>query len=284
MAHDNHHFVPAFLLREWEAGADKKLTSFRWSRDSVVDSRFKAKSVAKQRHLYSTSTDEGRLDNKMERDFMGPVVDEPAAIAHQIMLTQGIDALSADHWRYWARFLVCQMMRVPKMVAHVKLRGREILMRGDEPVAADALKAGEPQVTLAEWLLEQKPTLFDDLGIDTLPFIVNSKLLNGVFLGATWGVRQLKWAKHNYVISDTPLVYEGQMNSDFLFALPLAPTVLFVAYSNEAVTGKNLDEASHNKLVVTMNHTQADQADSYVFATDNKQRALVARYLTKPTA
>jgi len=46
MAHDNHHFVPAFLLREWEAGEDKKLTSFRWSRGAVVDSRFKAKSVA----------------------------------------------------------------------------------------------------------------------------------------------------------------------------------------------------------------------------------------------
>ncbi|MBK7616738.1 MAG: DUF4238 domain-containing protein [Burkholderiales bacterium] len=284
MAHDNHHFVPAFLLREWEAGADKKLTSFRWSRGAVVESRFKAKSVAKQRHLYSTSTDEGRPDNKLERDFMGPVVDEPAAIAHRVMLTHGIDTLTEGQRRDWARFLVCQMMRVPKMVAHVKLRGRDILMRGDEPVAADALLPGEPQVSLANWLLEHKPTLFDDLGIHTLPYIVQSKLLNGVFLGATWGIRQLNWAKHNYVISDTPLVYEGQMNSDFLFALPLTPTILFVAYSNDAVTGKNLDEASHNKLVVTMNRTQADQADTFIFATDNLQRALVARYLRKPTA
>lgn len=284
MAHDNHHFVPAFLLREWEAGEDKKLTSFRWSRGAVVDSRFKAKSVAKQRHLYSTTTDEGRPDNKLERDFMGPVVDEPAAIAHRVMLTHGIDALTEAQWRDWARFLVCQMMRVPKMVAHVRLRGREILMRGDEPVAADALQPGEPQVSLANWLLEHKPTLFDDLGIDTLPYIVQSKLLNGVFLGATWTIRQLKWAKHNYVISDTPLVYEGQMNSDFLFALPLAPTVLFAAYSNEAVTGKNLDGASHNKLVVTMNRTQANQADTFIFATDSKQRALVTRYLRKPAA
>ena len=284
MAHDNHHFVPAFLLREWEGGEDKKLTSFRWSRGAVVDSRFKAKSVAKQRHLYSTSTNEGRPDNKLERDFMGPVVDEPAAIAHRVMLTHGIDALTEDLWRDWARFLVCQMMRVPKMVAYVKLRGREILMRGDEPVAADALLPGERQVSLANWLLEHQPTLFDDLGIDTLPYIVQSKLLNGVFLGAIWGIRKLKWAKHKYVISDTPLVYEGQMNSDFLFALPLTPTVLFVAYSNEAVTGKNLDEASHDKLVVTMNRTQADQADTFIFATDNKQRALAARYLRKPTA
>ncbi|MFY7866382.1 DUF4238 domain-containing protein [Roseateles sp.] len=283
MAHDIHHFVPAFLLREWETGEDQKLTSFRWSRGAVVDSRFKAKSVAKQRHLYSKTSDEGRPDNKLERDFMGPVVDEPAAIAHQMMVTQGIHALSEGQRRDWARFLVCQMIRVPKMVVHLKLRGREILMRGDEPVSADALQPGDPPVSLANWLLEHKPTLFDDLGIETLPYIVQSKLLNGVFLGATWGIKQIKWAKHNYVISDTPLVYEGKMNSDFLFALPLTPTVLFVAYSNEAVTGKHLDEASHNKLVVTMNRTQADQADTYVFATDNKQRALVARYLRKPT-
>lgn len=126
-------------------------------------------------------------------------LDEPAAIAHQVMLTRGIDALTEDQWRDWSRFLVCQMMRVPKMVAHVKLRGREILMRGDEPVAEDVLQPGEPQVSLANWQLEHKPTLFDDLGIDTLPYIVQSKLLNGVFLGATWGIRQLKWAKHNYV-------------------------------------------------------------------------------------
>lgn len=283
MAHDNHHFVPAFLLREWETGQDKKLTSFRWARGDVVDGRYKAKSVAKQRHLYSTTTDEGRPENKLERDFMGPVVDGPAAIAHRVMLTRGIGALSEDQWRDWARFLVCQMVRVPKMVAHLKLRGREILMRGEEPVAADALQPGEPEVSLAKWLLEHKPTLFDDLGIDTLPHVVQSELLNGVFLGATWGIKQLKWAKHNFVVSDTPLVYEGQMNSDFLFAMPLTPTVLFVAYSNEAVTGKNLDEASHSKLVVTMNRAQADQADTFIFATDNKQRGLVARYLRKPT-
>lgn len=283
MAHDNHHFVPAFLLREWEAGEDNKLTSFRWARGAVFGSRFKAKSVAKQRHLYSTTSDEGRADNKLERDFMGPMVDDPAAIAHRVMLTHGIRALTEDQCRDWARFLVCQMMRVPKMVAHVKLRGREILMRGDEPVAADALQPGEPQVSLANWLLEHKPTLFDDLGMYTLPYIVQSKLLNGVFLGATWSIRQLKWAKHNYVIGDTPLVYEGQMNSDFLFALPMTPTVLFVAYSNEEVTGRNLDTDSHNKLAVTMNRTQASQADTFIFATDNQQRALVARYLRKPT-
>lgn len=52
MAHDEHHFVPAFLLREWQTGDDDKLTSLRWARGALVANRYKAKSVAKQRHLY----------------------------------------------------------------------------------------------------------------------------------------------------------------------------------------------------------------------------------------
>lgn len=282
MAHDEHHFVPAFLLRKWENGKDKKLTSFRWARGKVFDSRFKAKSVAKQRHLYSTTDELGRRDNKLEREFMGPMVDDPAALVHELMLTKGIEALSEDQWRDWSRFLVCQFMRTPSMVQRVRVRGREILMQGTEPVAADVLAPGEPAVPLADWLLEHKPTLFDDLGIDTLPYIVESKLLNGVFLGATWAIRKLKGTRFNYIISDTPLIYEGQMQSDFLFALPLTPTVLFVAYSNEEVTGQNLDRASSYELVTTFNKAQTTQADTYVFATDSMQRGLMERYLRKP--
>ena len=198
MAHNEHHFVPAFLLREWQTGDDDKLTSLRWARGDVVANRYKAKSVAKQRHLYTTGLAEGRPDNKLERDFMGPKVDDPAAVAHRVMLIEGIEALNEQHWLDWARFLVCQMMRTPKMVAHVRLRGREILMGDHELVEADVLEPGEVQMPLSQWLEEHRPGLFDDLGIDTLPHIVNSSLLNGVFLKATWAIREIKHAKFDF--------------------------------------------------------------------------------------
>ena len=281
MAHDEHHFVPAFLLREWQTGEDDKLTSLRWAKGAVVANRYKAKSVAKQRHLYSTGLAERRPDNKLEREFMGPRVDNPAAIAHQVMLKEGIEALNEQHWRDWARFLVCQMMRTPKMVTHVRLRGREILMRGDEPVAADVLEPEEPQVPLAQWLEEHKPGLFDDLGIVTLPYIVNSELLNGIFLEATWATRNIEHARFDFLVSDTPLVYEGKMNSNFLFALPLSPRKLFMAYS-DAQTGENVKKTKADAVAITFNRAQADQADSYVFSTNDKQRAVVVRYLRKP--
>ena len=160
MAHDQHHFVPAFLLREWQTGEDNKLTSLQWARSIVVANRYKAKSVAKQRHLYATGLAEGRPDNKLEREFMGPKVDDPAAVSHQLMLTDGIEALNEQHWVDWARFLVCQMVRTPRIVAHVRHQGREILMHGDEPVDAGVLEPGEPLTPLSQWLEEHKPGLF----------------------------------------------------------------------------------------------------------------------------
>lgn len=283
MTHDVHHFVPAFLLREWQTGEDGKLTSFRWARDTVVHRPYKAKSVAKQRHLYATGLTEKRPDNKMEREFMGPKVDEPAAIAHQIMLRDCIGALNEQHRQDWARFLVCQMVRTPKMIAHIRLRGQDILMHGDDPETTRALASDEPLVPLAQWLEERKPGLFDDLGIHTLPFIVNSVRLNDVFLKATWVTRDIKHARFDFLIGDTPLVYEGQMNSNFLFALPLSPRKLFIAYSDPQAI-KYVMKATADMVAITFNRSQVNQADRYVFSTNHKQLAIVVRLLRKSGA
>lgn len=247
----------------------------------MVLSRFKAKSVAKRRHLYSTGLAEGRPVNLVETDFMTPIVDGPAALVHQELLAGRLQGLTAQQCENWARFLVSQLVRVPAMVAHVQTRGRQILMRGDEPVAADMLSPGEQQVPLSDWLAANMPGLFDDLGINTLPHIITSQLLNSVFLDATWGVHVVKHTPFDLLISDQPLLYEGQMKANFLFALPLSPRVLFTAFSDPE-TGKNLKKASKQKLVVTFNRSQVGQAHTYVYASDGAQGRLVERHLRRP--
>jgi hypothetical protein len=68
-----------------------------------------------------------------------------------------------------------------------------------------------------------------------------------MFLGATWGVHVVMHTLFDLVIGDEPLVYEGKMNSNFLFAIPLSPRVLFTAFSDPE-TGRNLRSASKQKL------------------------------------
>ena len=282
MANMHHHFVPAFLLREWESGDDKKLTSLRWDRGKVVASRFKAKAVAKRRHLYATGVAQGRPQNRVETEFMTPHVDNPAALVHQELLAGRLQELNEEQRRSWAMFLVAQLVRVPSMVAKVQFRGQQVLLRGNELVAPDKLQPGEEQVPLSELLKANMPGLFDDLGLDTLPHIMSSQVLNQMFLGATWGVHVVMHTLFDLVIGDEPLVYEGKMNSNFLFAIPLSPRVLFTAFSDPE-TGRNLRSASKQKLVVTFNRSQVDQADTYVYASTDAQKNLVVRYLRRPS-
>lgn len=77
------------------------------------------------------------------------------------------------------------------------------------------------------------------------------------------------------------MVYEGKMNASFLFALPLSPRKLFIAYSNPR-TGENVKKTKADAVAITFNRTQVNQAESYVFSTNDKQRALVVRHLRKP--
>jgi hypothetical protein len=44
-SHQNHHYVPAFLLREWQQ-ADNKLTQFTWENNRFITSRRQAKWAA----------------------------------------------------------------------------------------------------------------------------------------------------------------------------------------------------------------------------------------------
>ena len=64
--HVAHHFVPDFLLRNWHSTPEEKLTHFEWVFGKLDVQEYKAKHVAKQKHLYSTVQQDGTHDTSLE--------------------------------------------------------------------------------------------------------------------------------------------------------------------------------------------------------------------------
>jgi hypothetical protein len=252
----------------------------RWVNDKVLPSRCKAGSVARLEHLYSTEIESQEPDTRVEREFMGPKVDDPAARALNTLLTSGVTSLSDSQREDWARFLVCQMIRVPGMVAHIRLRGREILMEDMEPDFVESIQHSEHKQPLSQYVLQHAPSLFDDLGIMTLPHIVRSSKLNQVFLDAHWMLKSVRRARFDLLIGDKPLIYEGQMNNDFLFALPVTPNMVFFTF-NSLLTGTTLKSLTDTGAVCNLNRQSVVQANASVFSTGDGQISFVAKYLRK---
>jgi hypothetical protein len=83
--HKSHRFVPAFLLGRWESGPRALLVAFRRENGRFLSSRHEAKAVAKRNHLNSMCRQAPQLDTSLERDYMGPEIDDKAAITLDAM-------------------------------------------------------------------------------------------------------------------------------------------------------------------------------------------------------
>jgi Protein of unknown function (DUF4238) len=218
-------------------------------------------------------------DVKVERDFLGPRVDDPAAVVHKKILVTGVRSLQVEERQRWSSFLVSLMLRLPRMMKHMRARGRDVLAAGLEQAPNEYLEARgeESESSLLAWVERNHPDVLDDLGVMTLPHLVFSERLNGAILNAKWATRPLPNARFDLLVSDKPLSYVGSFDSSFLFALPLAPRLAFIAFNDDR-TWANVLQRSDDVFVREMNLAIAG-ADTYVYATDARQESFVEKYL-----
>ena len=131
-----HHYIPRFLLRGWENGKDKKLSQMRWIRGQIAEKRYKAKSVANERHLYSMKKFSEEPNPEIEPKFMSKHVDDPAAIVHKVLIATGFDGMSEDQRCTWTLFLVSLVFRGPGAVEDIREKGIDAI-RSQFPVGVE---------------------------------------------------------------------------------------------------------------------------------------------------
>lgn len=279
-SHTNNHFVPAFLLREWHSAQSKKLHQFRWVNGKIRVNEYSAQHVAKTKYLYSKRLRTSTPDVSLERDYFSPKIDDPASKVHRSLLSSGIESLNIGEREVWSKFLVAQMIRVPSMLAHVRQRGQEMLR--DKLIISPTGEYSIPGEVLSEeligWLKREAPDLFDDFGLDAIPHVIESKLLNSALLGSDWNVLDLSKSRMDLLIGDRPVIQIGGLAEDYLVGLPLSPSKLFLAikHPNAFRKIKTTDKTLITKLV---NKDTVRQAIYFVYSTSRIHEPLIKRVL-----
>lgn len=277
--HQEHHYIPYFLLKQWHGGTDRLLSRWSWLRGALHHQRCSAKGNAVATGLYSLRG--GSSPNVIEREFFQSV-DANAAAVHRRFVTWSHGEYRAEGRIAWSTFLVSLMLRTPSKVAEIRRKGAEGF--GEEaaknPDEYTALASETDPASLTEWVRANAPTVFDDLGIATLPSIVTSEVLNPPILAAHWRIMKLR-SPISLVIGDCPLVYVGAMSKSFLLALPLSPSHVFLAFNNPD-TGKRIGTLTPLRLSKDLNKASVGNAQQYVYAGDETHRVLVEKHLRQP--
>lgn len=282
--HRDQHYVPAFLLRAWQSPTGK-LREFTWGGDGrLIISERSARRVATLRHLYSARRQDKEPDVSLEKDYLGPRIDDPAAVVYAAILEGRFEHLEPVEVQVWSRFLVAQMIRVPSMVAHLRRRGRELLGKAfeDNPAEYDAVRGDADEGTLLEWVEKHQPHVFEDFGVGMLRDMVEADVINRAMVRSTWALLKLDEARCDLLIGDKPFLKIGMLDEDYLVAMPIAPKRLFVAYT-ELAQFRSLVNRSHTEIVRAANRSMVAQAEVSVYATNTEHEALVRKLLAKPT-
>ncbi len=274
------HYVPKFLLKQWHSGADNSLTKHHRVRGEFVCERATANQVGFERHLYSYLKPGGQMDTAVERDFMGPFVDDPAAKAHRAMLAGGIDALDEDLRGYWAQFMVSLYLRVPMTMDVLHEKARAILGRhlDDDP---DFGRQYDPGTTTRQWVDKYYPEAYAEVAVNVLPHLIQSDNLFAQMIKGHWEMRTLRpGCRFDLVVADHALLYAGALDAAFLLIVPLSPRCAFINYDTPN-TWANVCKASDAQFTRAVNGHSVRFAQRYVYASDNRHAAFVDKHLRR---
>jgi hypothetical protein len=240
-----HHYVPRFLLSQW--ATDGKFVAYYFQAQAakvIENARASVASACQIRDLntYFDVPVSGR--DFPETAFFTPRVDTPAANALQVMVANGVRALTPEQRTDWARFIVSFGVRTPEALRQMgpeETRKAFALVeaRAKGPPEAESKVSAAIQNSMRK--LERNFPLNIAMDLSTDP----AKLM--AVNGMLWWIR--RWPRPMILIGDRPLLTAPRVqypcgiplnDRSCLIALPIAPNAVFFASASSKTKNKML--------------------------------------------
>jgi hypothetical protein len=272
-SHENHHFIPAAFLAEWEVGQPggvPRLSAFACKHGQVRSRARRAKSVAKVVGLYAWRGVPAEQRNQLEAEVFQRI-DNDGAIVHQRLLRNDVE-LDARSQSDWTRFVVSLLLRLPPIIRYYFARTPHILngiSEGDTPELAERFR---------EVVRQLGPALPENMTLGAIRDLMGECKAHYALTAATWTIRDVSQARTDLILGDNPVLRYGPMTESHLLVLPISPVKLFIA-SSEASCLERLAALPDDEIVFWTNRDSAAQAYQYVYATGEHHRRLARRRL-----
>lgn len=278
-AHVYHHYVPRFYLNRWTV--NNQITRFQWINNQFECRLIGIKRTAGMNHLYALKhyPQDPQL---LERDFMGPLIDGPAAEVCQ-HLCQSSAPLTGNQRASWTRFLMSLRIRGPEVIDRLRTEAEEELRQNlmASPEEYNKLRSPEDPVNLYDYLEKLRPGFVADFGIRMLPDLLNDGPIFKKIYEMYWWTHSFDGASVNLLTSDSPLIIStGINNGNCVIALPLSPSLCFFATHN-LKTASRVASRPASRLARALNLETVKQARQFVYSNNQLQKKFIEKHLKK---
>ena len=281
----NHHYLPVFYLKQW-ARPDGLLTQYsRPYRKVVADPKAPA-SVGYKPSLYALEGYAADQRNTIEKNFMAPVVDDPAAQALHVLIEHDNSKLTPELRQAWTRFVMSLHVRHPAGVEQITQQAAHSLRQSllANPEEYDAVRGADDPPTLLEWVDQNVPVVLDNYGKLLLPGIITHEDIGNAIIHMRWWTVGITQDFPDMLTCDRPLyLSQGVADERCFIALPLSPRFIFVATRNPA-TFDNVMAHGIEAVTKSLNEILVTQADKYVYGAHDRHLRFVENRLRRSEA
>ena len=276
----DHHFIPAFLLKQW-AGENGKLIEYTIKHGKLIAKSVGPHSTGYEFDLYAFNELAPDVRQYIEQHFFN-YADNIASIALERHLAGSREPWSAELLSAWSRFVIGIHLRHPDAVPELRTAAQSIWEGSGRASQSsyEAIRKPEDPKTFDEYLETRDPLIAAKMRMNMVIKSFDNDILGTHINGMKWGVVDVSASPIRLLLSDRPVEFSNLKEPRGFVSLPISPTKLFVA-ANSPAGLDNLRRVKPREIVHHVNLFIVGRARRFVWAQDESQARFIHNHMSK---
>ncbi|HQR05074.1 MAG: DUF4238 domain-containing protein [Proteobacteria bacterium] len=277
-----HHYLPVFYLAKWASASGKVVRYYR-PHLKVVASPITPQHTGYELGLYGLDGYVPDVCNSIEKNFMAPIVDDPAARALAVLIERNNAKLTTELRQAWTHFVMSLHVRSPAKVKQITRQAQNELRQSlsVNPEEYEAVRGALDPPTLVEWVEQNALPLLDNYGKQLLPSIITHTETRDAVIRMRWWTIGITEDFPDFLLGDRPVyMSHGVMDERCFIAVPLSPKYVFFATRKQEIFNRVMSYGIKS-VTKSLNNLYVMQADQQVYAASDRHLRFVENRLER---
>ena len=275
----DHHFVPAFYLRQW-CNSGGKVIEYSIKNKKLVSKLVGPEATGYETALYAFPELPPEQAQHIEQRFFD-YADRVAAEALRIQLTSPKISWMPEHRSAWSRFVVGLHLRHPDAMPELRAAAKSIWEGSGESSQQEYERIKEPSdpPTFDQYIEATDPLVPVKARMNLIVKAIDNPIVGTHINNMSWDVLDLSSSSRSLLTSDRPVGFFAIKSPKGMISLPLSPTKLFIAVNDPKLIDV-LRKKNPREIVGHANEHLTIRARRFVWAAGPSQANFIQKKMS----
>lgn len=278
----DHHFVPAFYLKQWCNPATGKLVEYAIKRGKLIPKPVGPNATGYEFDLYAFPELPREYSHYVEEKFFN-YADRTAADALQLHLSGYTGPWTSELRSAWSRFVMALHLRHPDAMPELRAAAQRIWDGSGEDSQHEYERIRQPgdPATFDEYIAKMDPHIPAKARMQLVMSVFDNEIVGDHVNKMTWAVIDVNVPGRRLLTSDRPATLVRIKDPRGILTIPISPNKLFVAVNDPKLIGEYFPErATQQSIARRANVEVVARARRFVWAPDERQERFIGKHMS----